>query len=242
MCRIPPEKDLRANGHLAFVSTGRSRAYISPEILDIGFDGVLAACGTYIYYAGEELFNRVIPVEIVDRSIEVFKKYGAYPVLEGKEWLYFDKIIYPKGKSKGNLFDEIFKDVVVPVTGNEGKYDVNKITVFCKTQEAVDGLKSELSDAFDFIQHEMVYMELVPKGFSKGTGIVEICRRLGIAKEDTFAFGDSSNDLEMFEAVGTAVCMGNGSDDAKEAADYVTGHMEEEGLPDALRHFGLIPC
>lgn len=232
--------DLRANGHLAFISTGRSRAYISPDIIDIGFDGILAACGTYIYYNNEELMNVDMDLEVVNRAVEVFKKYDVYPVLEGRDYLYFDKDVYPAEKNKGNLFEEIFKDVVVPVTGNEDNYSVNKITVFCRTEEAVEAVKRELSDVFDFIQHKMVYMELVPKGYSKGTGIIDICKRLGIAKEDTFAFGDSSNDLEMFEAVGTSVCMGNGSEDAKEAADYVTDHMEEEGLPNALRHFGLI--
>ncbi len=233
-------EDLRANGHLAFISTGRSRAYISSEILDIGFDGVLAACGTYIYYDGKELFNLDIPVETVERSLSVFKKYGVYPVLEGSKWLYLDKMVYPEDKSKGNLFDEIFKDVILPVTGNEGKYSVNKITVFCRTQAEIDCLKSALSDVYDFIQHDLVYMELVPKGYSKGTGITEVCRMLGIAKEDTFAFGDSTNDLEMFEACGTSICMGNGCDEAKAAADHVTGHMEKEGLPDALKYYNLI--
>ncbi len=233
-------EDLRANGHLAFVSTGRSRAYISSDILDIGFDGVLAACGTYIEYQGREILNLEIPVEIVEHSLEIFRRYDAYPVLEGRDWLYFDKQIYPEEKSKGNLFDEMFKDVITSVAGNEGQYRANKITVFCKTQEAVDGIRKELGDSFDIIQHALRYQEIVPKGYNKGTGILEICRRLSIPIEDTFAFGDSANDLEMFEACNTAVCMGNGTDDAKEAADYVTGHMEEEGLPDALKHFGLI--
>ncbi len=179
-------------------------------------------------------------MDIVEHSLEIFRKYNIYPVLEGREWLYFDKLIYPEDKSKGNLFDEMFKDVITSVSGNEGNYRINKITVFCKTQEAVDSLIKELGDSFDIIQHELRYQEMVPKGYNKGTGIIDFCRRLDIPIEDTFAFGDSTNDLEMFEAVGTAVCMGNGTDDAKAAADYVTGHMEEEGLPDALKHFGLI--
>ena len=233
-------EDLRKAGHLAFVSTGRSRAYISPDIIGIGFDGILAGCGTYIYYNNEELMNISIDLDVVNRALGVFKKYNVYPVLEGRDYLYFDKDIYPKEKNKGNLFEEIFKDVVVPVTGNEDNYDINKITVFCRTEEAVAAVKKELADVFDFIQHRLVYMELVPKGYNKGTGIIDLCKRLGIKREDTFAFGDSSNDLEMFDAVGTSVCMGNGSEDAKEAADYVTDHMEEEGLPNALRHFGLI--
>ena len=231
---------LRENGHLAFVCTGRSRAYISPEIIGLGFDGILAACGTYTYYHDRELMNYEIPVDIVDRTIEVLRKYGAFPVLEGRDYLYFDKDIYPPEKSKGNLFEDYFIKLNRPVTGSEGTYRINKATIFCKTEEMWENVKRDLAPYYDFIRHELVYMELIPKGYSKGTGIIDICKRLGIEKEDTFAFGDSSNDLEMFKAAGTAVCMGNGSDDAKEAADYVAGHMEEEGLPKALKHFQLI--
>ncbi|MBR4754316.1 MAG: Cof-type HAD-IIB family hydrolase [Lachnospiraceae bacterium] len=231
---------LRENGHLAFVCTGRSRAYISPEIVDIGFDGILAACGTYTYYHDRELLNYEIPVDIVDATIEVLRKYGAFPVLEGRDYLYFDKDIYPPEKSKGNLFEDYFIKRNRPVTGSEGTYRINKATIFCKTEEMWENVKRDLAPYYDFIRHELVYMELIPKGYSKGTGIIDICKRLGIEKEDTFAFGDSSNDLEMFKAAGTAVCMGNGSDDAKAAADYVTDHMEEEGLPNALKHFHLI--
>ena len=231
---------LRENGHLAFVCTGRSRAYISPEIVNIGFDGILAACGTYTYYHDKEILNYEISVDIVDKTIEVLRKYGAFPVLEGRDYLYFDKDIYPPEKSKGNLFEDYFIKRNRPVTGSEGTYRINKATIFCKTEEMWENVKRDLAPYYDFIRHELVYMELIPKGYSKGTGIIDICKRLGIEKEDTFAFGDSSNDLEMFKAAGTAVCMGNGSDDAKAAADYVTDHMEEEGLPKALKHFHLI--
>ncbi|MBE6015936.1 MAG: Cof-type HAD-IIB family hydrolase [Lachnospiraceae bacterium] len=232
--------DLRANGHLAFISTGRSRAYISQDILDIGFDGVLAACGTYTYYDDKELLNVEISKEEILHTLEVLRRLEAYPVIEGRDYLYFDKPDYPEEKSKGNLFDEMFKDVIRPVRGFEDSIKANKITIFCREKEKLDAVAKELSEVYEIIIHGMVYTELVPKGYSKGTGIIDICKRLGIKKEDTFALGDSTNDLEMFDAAGTAICMGNGTDDAKAVADYVTDHMEEEGVPNALRHFGLI--
>ena len=48
---------IRENGHLAFVCTGRSRVMVpKTPILDIGFDGVVAACGMYADYQGKLLF------------------------------------------------------------------------------------------------------------------------------------------------------------------------------------------
>ena len=97
-----------------------------------------------------------------------------------------------------------------------------------------------LSLDFDFMIHNPFVAEMVPKGFHKGTGIQKTCEMLGISLEDTFAFGDSVNDLGMFEAAKTAVAMGDGTQAAKDAADYVTTPLKENGIWNACRHFGLI--
>ena len=51
-------------------------------------------------------------------------------------------------------------------------------------------------------------MEFVPKGTSKATGIDWLCRHMGIKNEDTYAIGDSVNDLDMLSFCGTWNCHG----------------------------------
>ena len=98
-----------------------------------------------------------------------------------------------------------------------------------------------LEDWFDFpIYAGDAAAEGLPKGYSKASGIRFVCDKLGIDLKDTYCFGDSVNDLEMMECVGTAVCMGNGSEDAKQASDYVTDALYENGIYNACRHFSLI--
>ena len=67
-----------------------------------------------------------------------------------------------------------------------------------------------------------------------------ILARYGLTAEEAIAFGDSENDLEMLRAAGIGVAMGNGTPEALEAADYVTGDCDDDGLLHALEHFGLI--
>ena len=67
-----------------------------------------------------------------------------------------------------------------------------------------------------------------------------LLKKLNVPKEQTFAIGDSGNDLPMFAMAGTTICMGNGMDSAKEAADYVTDSVLEDGIYNALKHYGLI--
>ena len=67
-----------------------------------------------------------------------------------------------------------------------------------------------------------------------------LCEHLGISVEDTYAIGDSINDLEMLEFAGHSIAMGNASAVAKEKAEYVTTHIHEDGIYNALKHYALI--
>ena len=67
-----------------------------------------------------------------------------------------------------------------------------------------------------------------------------VCEKLEIAHEDTYAFGDSVNDLEMLTYVGHGIAMGNGTPKAKQAADYVTDAIHKDGIYNACKYFGLI--
>ena len=54
------------------------------------------------------------------------------------------------------------------------------------------------------------------------------------------AFGDGGNDMTMLRAAGTSVAMGNALDKVKAHADYVTTSVDEDGIRNALKHFGII--
>ena len=52
-------RQARAMGHLAFLCTGRNLPIISQDILDIGFDGVIASAGAYVCGEGQALFDHL---------------------------------------------------------------------------------------------------------------------------------------------------------------------------------------
>ena len=62
----------------------------------------------------------------------------------------------------------------------------------------------------------------------------------GLLKEETLAFGDGNNDLEMIKHVGVGVAMGNGSEALKDVADMVTDSVDEDGVWNALKKLGLV--
>lgn len=84
------------------------------------------------------------------------------------------------------------------------------------------------------------YADLNDASINKSVGIKEACRYFDIDLKQTMAFGDGINDLEMIEAAGIGVAMGQGNEVVKQAADYITDAVDQDGIWNALIHFGVL--
>ena len=80
----------------------------------------------------------------------------------------------------------------------------------------------------------------MPAGCSKATAIDWTLKRCGIPKEDAYVFGDSSNDLPMFEYAENAVLMGSHDAVLEPYATFVTRTVEEDGIAYACQQLGLL--
>lgn len=105
----------------------------------------------------------------------------------------------------------------------------------------VKGLEGRYSWAgiLSTAENSLMGGEITAPGIHKGTGMLKAAAYYGISQADTIAFGDSANDTEMLKAAGVGVAMGNGAAAAKEAADWVTDDIEEDGLAHAFMKLGL---
>lgn len=230
---------LRANGHKAFICTGRTRGYVTSEkLLSIGFDGIVSGLGTMIEYEGNIGFLHEIDNGILARALEIIRKYQMKPILEGKDFLYMEEEDFRDDDYGRKVMTEL-GDRRRSIEGTRGSWAVSKFS--CSTLPVDNSACwEELSDDFDVIIHSSEVAELAPRGFSKGYGLQQACRIAGIPVEASIAIGDSANDLDMFRAAGFSVAMGNGSEIARASADYVTTTLHEDGIRNALCHLGLI--
>lgn len=228
----------RDNGHLAFLNTGRTRSFLrNPKLLALGFDGIVSGCGTMIEYDGKIIFYKRLEPELVEHTIRTVYQYGFRPILEGKDYLYMNKADFEKDSYGRKVMEELGANLR-GIAEEWGKWEISKLS--CATEQADrESCFAKLQDFYDYKIHNEAVVEMVPKGFDKGNGIWRVCQLLGIDIADTLAFGDSVNDLEMLRAAGVGIAMGNGSDAAKEAADYVTSSMQEDGIWKACRYLGL---
>ena len=83
-------------------------------------------------------------------------------------------------------------------------------------------------------------IDIISGGGGKETGIHKILEHYGFTSQEAISFGDGDNDVPMLKATGLSVCVGNGIEAAKQAADYVSSDIDEGGIYQALKHFELI--
>ena len=263
---------LRANGHYAFVNSGRARGHIrNPEVYEVGFDGMVSGCGTMVEIAGygslgsahgtdpsgtdasENVRTVITPVlrekdivteyrmpkELALKAVALSRLFGFRPMLEGREYVYFDGADFDED-SYGRRTRAEVGEYVRPISGNEGGWDICKFACDMRGGDTEGGLRALAEDFEIFVIKEGAVCELVPKGYSKAKGMLLAAEVLGVAASDTVAFGDGKNDTEMLRTAGTGVAMGNAVPEAAAAADYVTGDIGEGGLAAALENLGLI--
>ena len=87
---------------------------------------------------------------------------------------------------------------------------------------------------------QALFGDLSPAGITKKNAIDVLLKHLGRSVEDTIAFGDAKIDISMFELCNYSVAMGNAGPETKEAADYVTTDVDDDGIWNAFRYLKLI--
>lgn len=107
--------------------------------------------------------------------------------------------------------------------------------LFCRADLAflhrlADEMPPELLEGVDVTFSSGRYLEFMPHGVSKGSGLRQLAGLLGIPMEQTIACGDALNDLPMLEAAGIGVAAANATDGLPERADYTTQADCDQGV------------
>ena len=228
----------KEKGHLLFICSGRCLAIIPQNVVDLGFDGLIGGCGTYIEMEGKEVYHHTLPMELQKEIIKDLEKYHIDGVLEGKDCSAFRRDYWmPKVVS---IFTENGSFTARTQCYWDEEFSFDKMALWFDESSDMAAFRKKYETQFDFIERDPTFYEVIPKGISKATGIRKVCEMIDIPHEDTFAFGDSANDLEMLAYVAHSIAMGNGTDKVKNTAEFVTRSVDEDGILHGLKHYGLI--
>lgn len=245
----------RENGDYCIICTGRSKAQIQPDVLTLGFDGIVGATGGYVEFHDEILFHKTLGKDNYMKIIDCLKKTNAGFLVQTKDAVYLTS-------NSSEIFCNIFKDIwnlhstkeYLEYTGyikdddvirNFDKYNDADSIVYSASPYLVEEMQFYLGDGVkvgevSFKEPDPYSGEITVRGITKAVGMQVLMDILQISRERVYAFGDGVNDIEMLLHAGTGIAMGNAADRAKKAADYITTDINCDGVALAMQHFGII--
>lgn len=229
-------KHLKENGIILCMATGRG-PYLVPSFPGIDFDVFLSYNASYCYTKDEVIFSNPIPKEdvkaVVENASEIHRPVFLAGV-EGGGANGCDKDLadyFAIAKSKVNVLDNFDFEKLMDKK-------VYQMMVGCYKEEYADILRDV--DGARITAWWTRAADITPANGNKGVGVRKILDYYHLDKENAIAFGDGTNDIEMLEAVGTGVAMGNATDDVKAVADAICGHVAEDGIYHYCKEQGLI--
>lgn len=232
-------KRAQKKGHLCFINTGRPISTIDSIITDIPFDGYICGCGTYIQYHQQVLFHNQLDVDLRRKVVQAIEDYQVDTMLEGKDGVYFSQNLkHPFIQTIQKRYQEVGFSVQTFSYHDDVAFD--KFTAWYQPDTPIEGFKNLLQNDFQIIQRAIDFIEIVPKPFSKATGIQYLIDQLGYTIEDTISLGDSTNDLAMLTYTQESIAMGNSHPELFEKVSYITSAVDQDGIYNALKHFHLI--
>ncbi len=182
----------------------------------------------------DHFFDPVLADEIYEycrkENIGLLWKYedGIYEYIHSQA---FEKFYNKTKTSRKNLFFGL-RDSALPGGPNGG-------CLAC-AKEALSAFNRHFEGRCRAVAIDGESSDLMLFGVNKASGVEEVLCRLKISPKDCIAFGDNLNDREILSYAGIGVCVGNGSEELKKLADYVTSDIWENGIARALKHFKLI--
>ena len=230
--------EAKEHGHKVFIATGRPPLIIT-NLGDIEhlIDGYITTNGALCYVGDETVYCKNIPDDAAHLLVDDALANDYSMIVVGERDV---AVIDPHGE-----VDRIFRqEIAVENLDLEKPLDVvMQQRILQLTPFFDESYEREILSRIPCCvsgRWHPAFTDITAKGADKGAGIMALAAHLGFNPRHTIAFGDGGNDTSMIRSAGIGVAMGNALDSLKAEADYITTSVDEDGVMNALRHFGII--
>lgn len=232
----------KANGVSIYISTGRPISIIT-NLGAIGhlIDGYITTNGALCFVGEHTVCCNPVPQSDADTLLAdaVANDYTCLVVGEHDVALFnhkhiFDEIFLEKLNVKGIKLD----NPVSKIINDENPQRILQLSPFISAEHEKE-IMAKMPGCQSGRWHP-AFTDITSTDADKGKGLVAMANYLGMDISETMAFGDGGNDVTIIREAGIGVAMDNAGDDVKAVADYVTTHVDDNGIRNALEHFGVI--
>nr|WP_236634700.1 Cof-type HAD-IIB family hydrolase [Alteribacter lacisalsi] len=226
---------LRAEGINVAIATGRAPFMFNDILKELDIDSFISFNGSYVMYKGEVIFDSPLSQEHL-LTLEEDAWNNDHPMV------FLDHLTGRANHRSHEFISRSMGSLNMPHPPHDPDFhkerNIYQALLFCESSHEKHYYDHHLG--FDYVRWHEKAIDVLPPGGSKAKGIEAMLEKLGIRPENTFAFGDGLNDVEMLKFVGTGIAMGNAVEEAKQAADMETKHVDDDGLYHGLLELGLI--
>lgn len=203
--------------------------------LDLGvdWDGYIASAGGVTFADGIFLHKTLMKRDDVTRFIALATKEKRTMELVGTTTR---SLISPPDDFAMAFYNH-YNEHIPEVASYDGQ-DVIGFNFF-----APESYDAEFMKAFPQLIYSRYFesaVDVMGEPHLKGLSVDRVLRHYGYSKGEAMGFGDDLQDISMAQHVGTFVCMGQGKDEVKKQASYITTPVWDDGVERALQHFGLV--
>ena len=227
--------ELKERGVEPVIATGRAPYFIKKLAEQLGIESFVCLNGGYVVYKGTPLYKREIEKSRLEALVKAAAEHNHGLVFEGEHSFFADKEDHP-------FIIESVNSLKVDLPGYNPEFwktdEIYQVFLHCESHE--EHLYERLHSELKLIRWHPQAIDVLPAGGSKAQGIEALLEKLGLTAADAVAFGDGLNDKEMLETVGFGVAMGNSHPELLPFANYVTTHVDEQGIRNGLVEAGLL--
>lgn len=242
----------REKGVLVMICTGRNLASIQPDVRRIEVDGIIAGGGCLIqegrlirknvFFQKKETVRMISVLSGMDLPFALESQEKIFMNRRAADWLGRDfeeklKGLGAEARARRRAENEIcYSDNLGAYNQEEDK--IHKLCLWCPPK-LYSRLYARVQDFGDVAQQTQVrrtglagwqYLEVLPRGCSKGAAIREWCHAVRIDLRDTMSFGDGKNDIDMVRTTGVGVAMADGDEELKRYAGAVCEPAAQDGI------------
>jgi hypothetical protein len=218
---------LHQAGVRTFLSTGRPDVIIPG--MPVSFDGKITMNGGLVFTPDEVLLSNPIVDEELQAWLDMAKDKHLCTMIFTRDNMFLAQPNEVGLKLRSQLEFEMPPVVDIDRMRTETAYQIIAIM-----PGEMDAAVAALLPHCRLPRWHPYFTDIVARDNSKARGMEAICRRFGIRQEETLAFGDGANDIEMLEWAGIGIAMGNADEKVKAHADYVTTEVDDEGIERAV--------
>ena len=224
---------MRQKGIETFICTGRAKVLVPQTPLH--FDGMVTVNGGYCQVDGSVIHRNPLNRDDAHRWMDYADREGYVSMAFTEHEMFTNHIDELARQLRDQLEFEMPR-----LRPNADLMDEDIYQFIAMIPESMDAEVLAMLPHSRLPRWHPAFSDLVPADSSKAVGMEKVLSHLGMRREESIAFGDGGNDIEMLDYAGIGVAMGNASDNVKAHADHVTSDVDHEGILTALETLNVI--